>query len=369
MPVHYHYDQFPPGELDWPRLIPQLGPAAAAIARYDGMLSAVPNASVLLAPLTTQEAVLSSRIEGTQATMGEVFEYEAGQQDVSDERLGDIQEVLNYRTALRVAEERLGEIPLSQRLVKEVHEVLLSGARGGTKAPGEYRRIPNWIGPHGCDEEQARFVPIGVDQLPDAMSQWERYAHEKTPDRLVQLAILHAEFESIHPFLDGNGRLGRMMVPLFLWQAEMIQQPMFYISGYFEARRDAYYDHLLAVSAHNDWTGWCIFFLDAVRAQAEANLAKTQSILSLFEDMKRHMPKVTRSQYAIHALDWIFERPIFQASDFIARSGIPAPTARRFLAVLRDADVLSTLVPARGRRSAVMAFPALLNIVEGRQVF
>lgn len=367
MPVYYHTNEFPPGELDWPRLIPLIGPAAAAVARYDGMLSAVPNAAVLLAPLTTQEAVLSSRIEGTQATMGEVFEYEAGQEDVSPERKGDIQEVLNYRAALRQAESLLEELPLSQRVIREAHRVLLSGVRGQNKAPGEYRRIPNWIGPSGCSEEQARFVPISADRLADAMSAWERYAHEDTPDRLVQLAILHVEFEALHPFLDGNGRLGRMLVPLFLWQAGLLQRPMFYISAYFEARRDTYYDRLLGVSRDRDWAGWCAFFLEAIQAQAEDNLAKTRAILALYEDMKRRMPEMTRSQYAIHALDWIFERPIFRSSDFIAASGIPAPTARRFLAVLRDGEVLQVLLPGRGRRSAVLAFPDLLNIVEETQ--
>lgn len=368
MPVYYHEGAFPPQELDWPYLIPLLGPAAAAVARYDGMLSAVPNASVLLAPLTTQEAVLSSRIEGTQATMGEVLGYEAGQENVSPERLGDIQEVLNYRAALRTAESLLEELPLSQRVIREAHKTLLSAVRGQNKAPGEYRRTPNWIGPQGCSEDEARFVPIGADRLPDAMGAWERYAHQDTPDRLVQLAILHVEFEALHPFLDGNGRLGRMLVPLFLWQVGLIQRPMFYISAYFEARRDTYYDRLLGVSRDKDWTGWCVFFLEAVQAQAEDNLAKTKAILALYEDMKRRMSEMTRSQYAIHALDWIFERPIFRASDFVAVSGIPAPTARRFLAVLRERAVLSTLLPGRGRRSAVYAFPDLLNIVEGQQV-
>lgn len=368
MPVYYHTGQFPPRDLDWSGLVPLLGPTAAAVARYDGMLSAVPNATLLLAPLTTQEAVLSSRIEGTQATMGEVLEYEAGQEDFSPERRGDIQEVINYRAALHTAENLLADLPLSQRVVRETHRTLLSGVRGENKNPGEYRQIPNWIGPRGCDIEDARFVPAGADQLPGAMSDWERYVHEDVPDRMVQLGVMHAEFESLHPFLDGNGRLGRMLVPLFLWQTGLIQRPMFYVSGYFEARREAYYEHLLSVSRDNDWTGWCAFFLDAVKHQAEENLSKTRAILDLYENMKRRMPEMTRSQYAIKALDWIFERPIFRASDFIAASGIPAPTARRFLGVLRDEEILLTLVSASGRRSAVFTFPDLLNTVEGRQV-
>lgn len=366
--VRYHTGRFPPSALDWPRLIPLLGPAAAAVARYDGMLAAIPNPAVLLSPLTTQEAVLSSRIEGTQATMEEVLEFEAGQDAGSPQRRDDIQEVLNYRAAMRVAEKMLLELPLSQRVIREAHKALLSGVRGQSKALGEYRRIPNWIGPPGSTIEGARFVPIGAERLPDAMSAWERYAHSDAPDRLVQLAILHAEFEALHPFLDGNGRLGRMLVPLFLWQAGLIRQPMFYISAYFEARRDAYYDGLLAVSRDGEWTGWCAFFIEAVRFQAEDNLAKTQAILDLYVAMKRQVHDMTRSLYAIHALDWIFGRPIFRSSDFVGSAGIPAPTAKRILSVLRQGQILKSLSARRGSRAAVLVFPALLNIAEGREV-
>lgn len=159
-----------------------------------------------------------------------------------------------------------------------------------------------------------------------------------------------------------------MLVPLFLWQTGLIRRPMFYISAYFEARRDAYYDGLLAVSRDDDWTGWCHFFLEAVRAQAEDNLARAHGILTLHEDMKRRLPEMTRSQYAIRALDWIFERPIFRSSDFVESAGIPQPTARRFLGVLREGEILRTIAPAGGRRAAILAFPALLNIAEGREV-
>ncbi|WP_029733546.1 Fic family protein [Deferrisoma camini] len=366
--VRYHEGRFPPKSLDWPRLIPLLGPAAAAVARYDGMLAAIPNPDVLLSPLTTEEAVLSSRIEGTQATMGEVLEYEAGKEPVSPERREDIREILNYRAAMREAERLLQTLPLSQRVIREAHRVLLSGVRGQERSPGEYRRVPNWIGPPGCTVEEARFVPIDAAKLPEAMGAWERYAHEDAPDRLVQLAILHAEFEALHPFLDGNGRIGRMLIPLFLWQRGLIRKPRFYISAYFEARRDAYYDALLAVSRDDDWTGWCRFFLEAARVQAEDNLAKAEAILRLYEEMKRRIPRLTRSQYAIHALDWIFERPIFRSTDFVVAARIPEPTARRFLGVLRKEGVIEEIAQGRGRRPAILAFPALINIAEGRSV-
>ena len=273
-PVHYHEGRFPPADLDWQKLIPLIGPANAAVARYDGTLSAIPNVAVLLSPLTTQEAVLSSRIEGTQATMGEVLEYEArgAAGDSDSDREADIWEVLNYRKAMRAAVDMLSEIPLCQRLIRETHKILLNSVRGHGKSPGEYHHIPNWIGPHGCTVEEATFVPIDAQKLPEAMSRWERYIHEGTPDLLVQLGILHAEFEALHPFLDGNGRLGRMCVPLFMYSKKLISGPMFYISAFFEAHRDEYYERLRAVSRDGDWTGWSEFFLKAVQIQAEENL-------------------------------------------------------------------------------------------------
>ena len=329
--VQYHNGKFPPGDLDWGMIVPLIGPANAAVARYDGLLEAIPNASVLLSPLTTQEAVLSSRIEGTQATMGEVLEFEASEAGklVSPEKRNDIQEILNYRRAMRHAMKMLENLPLSQRVILETHAVLMDSVRGHGKSPGAYRKIPNWIGPAGCTIDQARFVPVSADKLPAAMSEFEKFIHsEHFPDRLVQLALLHVEFEAIHPFLDGNGRLGRMLVPLFLWQAKLIRQPMFYISAYFEANRDEYYDRLLAVSSDGKWSDWCVFFLKSLKSQAEENSRKASEILSLYNAKKTLLVELMHSQYGILALDWLFDRPIFKSSDFIEHAGIPAPSAQ-----------------------------------------
>lgn len=370
-PVHYRKGQFPPNDLDWARLVPLIGPANAAVARYDGILAAIPNAHVLLSPLTTQEAVLSSRIEGTQATMGEVLEYEArGDTDEpATAKEADIWEILNYRKAVRAATEGLKTLPLCQRIVLECHGILLNSVRGHGKSPGQYRKIPNWIGPPGCPIEDARFVPIDAQQLPDAMSRWEKFIHEEAPDRLIQLALLHAEFEALHPFLDGNGRLGRMIIPLFLYQVGIIQQPMFYISAYLESHRDEYYERLLSVSRDNDWNGWCAFFLKVLQIQAEENLDKAQAILDLYNRMKLRFAELTHSQYAIYALDWAFERPIFKSSDFARSGNVPKPTAQRTLNVLKKEGILRELTPGSGRRAATLIYPELLNIAEGRNAF
>ncbi len=215
-------------------------------------------------------------------------------------------------------------------------------------------------------------MPPAAPEIPDAMSRWERYANASAanvPDRLVQLAVLHAEFEALHPFLDGNGRVGRMLIPLLLWQWGMVERPHFYVSGFLEAHRSAYYESILSVSRDGDWTAWTLFFMKAVRAQAEENLTKARGILGLYEDLKTSIPKMTRSRYATPALDWLFRRPVFSSTDFVQSAQIPGPTARRFLAVFRTNDVLKELIPSAGRRPALWVFPHLLNLAEGRKVF
>lgn len=371
MPVAYHEGRFPPAALDLGALFPLVGPANAAIARYEGVLAGIPNPDILLSPLTAREAVLSSKIEGTQVTLGEVLEFEAQGQlfDESTPKKAEAREVLNYRAALREAEGLMKQIPLSQRLIKAAHRVLMAGVRGRNKDPGAYRRIPNWIGPEGCRIEQARFVPPGADAIEPAMTAWEAYVHADAPDRLVQLAIVHAEFEAIHPFLDGNGRIGRLIIPLFLFAHGLLSRPNFYLSEYLEAHRDEYYDRMLAVSRDDDWSGWVAFFLRGIIAQAEANTTKAQAILALHQHKRDWVVEITRSQYAVRALDWIFQRPIFKTPDFIASAQIPPPTARKIIRDLRDNGLLREMVPASGRAPATYVFSELLNIAEGRGVF
>jgi len=370
-PVHYHTGKFPPQRLKWEQLIPLIGPASAALASYGGLLRAVPNADVLLSPLTTQEAVLSSRIEGTQATMGEVLEYEAGgpSEALAPKKVDDIHEVLNYRRAMREAVKILDELPLCQRVIKRIHSILLEGVRGHAKARGRYKPVLNYIGPEGCNLSRARFVPVAPEHVAEGMSRWEKYLHSETPDRLVQLAIAHVEFEALHPFLDGTGRLGRMLVPLFLYEKKLLHAPVFYLSEYLEANRQEYYDRLLAVSSKNDWTGWCQFFLRAIVQQAAENEAKARRILELYQNKKDWMVRTTRSQHSISALDFIFNQPVFSLSHFVTDSHIPAPTARRILKLCHTNGLLKEIQAASGRKSTIYAFPELLNIAEGRPVF
>ncbi|HJP31731.1 MAG: Fic/DOC family N-terminal domain-containing protein [Candidatus Latescibacteria bacterium] len=373
-PVSYHLGSFPPESLEWERVIPFIGPASSALARYDGLLSAIPNAAVLLSPLTTQEAVLSSRIEGTVATMGEVLEVEAGgePEGMTDPKRGDIEEIVNYRHAMRMLVGELDQRRLSQHLLRQAHSILMQGVRGRDKSPGNYRTEQNWIGPRGCTIEDASFVSVAPEHLQAGMDRWEAFLLDnKQADRLVQLAIIHVEFEALHPFMDGNGRLGRMLVPLYLYERRLLTSPDFYMSEYLEANRETYVNRLRDVSATGDWTSWCTFFLEGLRLQAVENESKARAILDLYESIKEQVIGLTHSQHAIRAVDFMFMTPIFKGPDFVRGARIPRPTATRILALLRggDAPLLRTVREGRGRRPGIFAFPQLLNVAEGRSVF
>jgi len=370
-PVHYHLGKFPPTDIDWPRLIPLIGPANAGLARYDGLLSAIPDANVLLSPLTTQEAVLSSKIEGTMITMGEVLEIEAGADlpEFTKAKREDAEEVLNYRSAMRACVAELIDRPLSQHLIRGAHAILLRGVRGSNKSPGSYRTKQNWIGPAGCTIEEASFVPIAPEYVRHNMDNWEEYLRRTSePDVLVQLAVLHVEFEAIHPFEDGNGRLGRMLVPLYLFERGLLNSPDFYMSEYLETNRAEYQERLRAVSRNGDWNGWCAFFLRGIISQAAENEKRARIILKLYEIIKNRVLDLTRSQHAIRAVDFIFQTPIFSGPIFLNQAGIPRPTASRILGALRDANIIQTIVQSRGRRPGIFGFRELLNAAEGREI-
>lgn len=366
--VRYPLGRFPPTELDWSRLIPLLGPASAGLARYDGVLSAIPNSEVLLAPLTTQEAVLSSRIEGTQVSLGEVLEIEAGGRSdaLTQPKRDDAEEVLNYRAAMRACVEAMTERPLSQHLVRAAHALLMQGVRGRDKSPGSYRREQNWIGNEGSPIERARFVPIDPQHLPEGMDRWERFVRDTTqPDTLVQLALIHAEFEALHPFKDGNGRLGRMLIPLFLHERGLLASPNFYMSGYLEAKRDEYYERLQAVSRDGDWTGWCVFFLEGIRRQAAENERRARAILALYDRFKVEVVELTHSHHSMRVVDFVFRSPIFTSAVFLREAEIPRQSATRILALMREKGILVPLAEGSGRRGVLHAFRELLNLAEG----
>jgi len=364
----YVPEELPLKDLDYGRLLGLVGQANAELARYDGLLQGIVNPAVLLSPLTTQEAVLSSKIEGTQATVDEVLEHEAGIKQ-EGEKYKDIQEIINYRTAMMKARDHVAEYPITLSLIREIHKILLDSVRGQDKNPGEFRKEQNWIGTYGTPIEQARFVPPSHFVLSDHLNLFEEYMGSDDADHLLQTAVVHAQFELIHPFKDGNGRIGRILIPLFLYRKKKLSAPMFYLSSYFERNRELYYDKLRRISREKDWNGWIEFFLEAVSTQALENSQKVKTIMNLYEEMKESITSLTHSQYAVQVLDAIFDKPLFRTSDFVQRTSIHKATAMGLLRRLKDAEILREFLPASGRRAAVLFFPELLNIIEGKTLF
>lgn len=363
----YEPNSLPLKNLDYQRLFTLVGQANAELARYDGLLQGITNSQIMLSPLTNEEAVLSSKIEGTQATVDEVLEQEAGL--IKEGRKGeDIQEIINYRRALIQAREYLKDRPISLLFIKQLHKILLDSVRGQNKTPGEFRQVQNWIGPDGCTIETATFVPPNPYQLLDHLERWQGYVESDDIDFLLQIAVVHAQFELIHPFKDGNGRIGRILIPLFLFQKRKLSQPMFYLSAYLEANRDEYYLRLRNISRNGDWNSWIEFFLKAITEQAKNNNLKVKSIMGLYDDMKEKIHKITHSQYSIHVLDALFDRPIFRTTDFVRTTGIHKPTAMGLLRQLKTNNILKELRPGSGRRPAVLCFSELINIAEGKNV-
>lgn len=361
----YIPNELPLEHLDFKRLFAFVGNANAELARYDGLLQGVVNPAVLLSPLTTNEAVLSSKIEGTQATLDEVLEHEAGLA-MDSEKKHDIQEIVNYRSALMQANDFLKDNPLSLYLIRQMHHTLLDSVRGENKSPGSFRIDQNWIGKYGCSMDEASFVPPSPLILQEYLTKWESYMQGDDIDTLVQLAIVHAQFELLHPFKDGNGRIGRLLIPLFLYKKKKLASPMFYLSAYLESHREEYYTRLAAISNDDDWNGWIEFFLKAIEIQAKENAKKVQDITALYDEMKDRIVAITHSQYAIQVLDALFNQPIFQTTDFVTRTGISKQTAMKLLRQIREAGDLIVVRESSGRQAGILAFPALLSIAEGR---
>jgi Fic family protein len=363
--------QLPIGDIQWDSLIPLIGKATRSLAYYDGILYGLDNPDVLLSPLATQEAVLSSKIEGTQATLGEVLKFEAGASPVEESRVRDIEEIMNYRRAMRRAEEELKTRPFSLNLLKELHAVLLDGVRGKFKARGQFRTSQNWIGIPGTPIEEAQFVPPDPTKMIEHLYAWEKYYHFDRPDPLVQLAIIHAQFELIHPFLDGNGRLGRIIVPLFLFERKLISSPVFYISAYLESHREEYVAALRSLNGKTPaaWERWIGFFLGAMDEQSRENTRKARAIIDLYSRLKGRIIDLTHSQYAVPLLDCLFDQPVFTSSQFDDRPGMPSkPMIMNMLGRLKSAGILKVVREGSGRRPQILALVELINICEGSEI-
>ena len=359
----YIPQQLPLKKINWELLLPNIISANTALAKFDGLLETIQNPSIFITPLITQEAVLSSRIEGTQATLNDVLEFEAVPHR-KPQNYNDIEEVLNYRKALEYAEKELVKRPICLNLVKEIHAILLEGVRGESKARGEFRKIQNWIGPPGSTVETATFVPPSPERVLESLSNWEKYCHYEEKDILVQLAVIHGQFEIIHPFLDGNGRLGRMLIPLFLKEKELVQYPVLYVSEYFEKNRNEYYQKLRHITETEEWEEWIKYFLLAVETQAKISTNRAKQDVRLYEELKKNIHQVAKTKKSIQIEDFLFSKIMFQTPDFTKASGLSKPHAARVLKNLLEHGIVKLISQAKGRRPAVYGFKDLMEIIE-----
>src|SRR5437016_8513013 len=272
-------DPLPP-ELEWtPTLVRALSDADRLVGRLAGEGGRLPNPQLLIRPFVRCEAMLSSCIEGTRATLGELLAAEAGA--AVDRSPADLREVANYVVALEYGVKRLKTLPLSLRLTRELHTKLMTGVRGGHATPGEFRKTQNWIGPPGSTLENAIYVPPPPEVLVECLSAWEKFLHDHSLPVLVQAALMHIQFEAIHPFLDGNGRVGRLLITLFLVERDVLPTPLLYLSAFFEATRGDYYKSLQGVHERGGWEEWLIYFLNGVARQSEDALSRSLRINAL----------------------------------------------------------------------------------------
>jgi len=312
-----------------------LSRADAALSELAGTGRLLPNPHLLISPLMRQEAVLSSRIEGTRASLSEVLEAEAVDANAND----DIREVRNYIAAMNHGMERLGTLPLSLRLVCELHERLMRGVRGDHATPGEFRRSQNWIGPQGSTPATAPYVPPPVAEMMTALGNWETFLHERDtlPD-LIHCAVMHEQFEAIHPFLDGNGRVGRLLITLFLIERQRLPQPLLYLSVFIEAHRQEYYDLLQRVRTHGDWGTWLRWFLRGVEITARDAAQRAAQLMEIRERLRAQLAgKAT----ATRLLDELFVNPYVSVRRASHQLGCSPPTAAKAIEELEKRGVLA----------------------------
>lgn len=358
-------DPLPP-KLDYgPRLVAALSEADRALGELAGLGRTLPNPYLLTRPFLRREAVLSSRIEGTRASLVDLYAFEVEPPLFGEpERRDDVQEVQNYVRALEHGIERLKELPISQRLLREMHAVLMEGVRGAQRDPGEFRRIQNWIGPPGADIEDATYVPPPPAEIPTALSALERYIHRDTPlPPLVDIALVHYQFEAIHPFLDGNGRIGRLLITLMLIERDLLPEPLLYLSAYFERHRGAYYDHLLAVSQKGTWEDWLLFFLRGVTTEARDASRRAGKLFDLRESYRERFQREGARSNLLTAVNHLFATPVTGIRELSEVLGVSFEAARRLVGSLEEQGLLEEITGRR--RNRVYAAREVVEVLQG----
>lgn len=344
------------------QLVALLSDADRALGTLAGIGATLPNPYLLISPFLSREAVLSSRIEGTQASLSDLFLFEAAQERTPASR--EVREVANYVSAAHYGVARLAELPLGQRLVRELHARLLEGVRGSDRTPGEFRTVQNWIGqPPTYALEDAIYVPPPVGEMADALDDWERFLHERlTMPPLVQCALMHYQFEAIHPFRDGNGRLGRLLITLYLCANRHLPQPLLYLSAFFEEHKQEYYDRLQAIRTSGDWANWLGFFLSGVIKQARDGAERSRTIFGLREEYRRRLLRVKGAASAQKLVDALFARPAVTIRGAQRMLDVSYVTASRAVTLLVEAGILREITGRR--RGRVFVADGLIQVMD-----
>ncbi len=350
-----------PPRLEWDdALVSLVSRADIALGTLSGLGETLPNPHLLIYPFIRREAVLSSRIEGTQSSLSDLLLFEATQV----ERQRDVKEVQNYVRAMEYGLKRLNELPLSLRFIRELHGILMEGVRGEHATPGEFRQSQNWIGPAGATLNEATFVPPPLTEMLENLDQLEKFLHaENELPPLVQTAMVHYQFETIHPFLDGNGRIGRLLITLFLCQKNVLSRPLLYLSAFFEKHRQEYYELLLKVSSTGAWRDWIGFFLQAVAEQSGDAVSRYRRLLELLRSYsqiarEKHLPPT-----AGQLVELIFMKPVLNAKTAQEFLKVSYPSAQNAISSLEEAGIL-TEITGRKRNKAYSA-KEILKALDG----
>ncbi len=359
----------PPISLDL-SLLTLLSEADHALGQLDGVASTLPNPDLFVAMYVREEAVISSQIEGTQSTLEDVLLYEINHGEYPQPR--DVVEVVNYVRALNHGLERLKDFPLSLRLIREIHRELLEGVRGENREPGEFRKTQNWIGPEGCTLADAVFVPPPPHEMTLALDNFEKFLHLDTPmPVLIQCGVAHAQFESIHPFLDGNGRVGRLLITFLLCHRGILRRPLLYLSHHFKRSRTEYYDRLMAIRTSGDWEGWIRFFLMGVRDVSREAVERSRAILRLREEHTHRIQAdlESSSANALRLLDLLFRTPRVTTSQVQQQLQCAFTTVNRLFTKFERLGILQEVTGGKRNRQFVYTdylslFPSRKRIVE-----
>ncbi len=352
-------DPLPPKFTWTPELTRALSDADRLIGKLAGEGIRLPSPHLLIRPFVRREAVLSSRIEGTRSSLGELLASEAGA--AVERSPDDLREVGNYVIALEYGIKRLKSIPLSLRLTRELHGKLMKGVRGDYATPGQFRRSQNWIGPPGCTLMNAAYVPPPPSELMNCLGEWEKFLHDRSLPPLVQAGMIHSQFEAIHPFVDGNGRVGRLLITLFFIERKILPSPLLYLSAFFEATRRDYYDRLQGVTEQGEWVEWLHYFLNGVARQSEDALSRAERINKLLEEWKKTVA-VAPSKTLGHLIDLLTANPYLTLKKATRQLKVAFTTVQRAVERLEKLGIVTEVSGAE--RNRVYCAKKILQILE-----